>query len=220
MKVPATLTHAELCQIARRWLLYPHSKGGHGCQIAFVEPRIGFLSGEIPDAIGFRAATDADGSVVVECKASRSDFLADCRKSHRQCVGMGRWRYFLCPENMINPGELPPGWGLLVVGRRKTVRALAGAVAALPAHSGTGRWPDVAAEMGRFALEHDAFRESLMLTKMLHRVGDAEAVNQRIREAEANVHRLSRTIERYRADADRLRIRLFAAENKLAGDVP
>jgi len=68
-------------------------------------------SGERPDAIGWR-----DGlSVLIECKASRSDFLADRHKPFRVVPeeGMGDWRFMLCPEGLIAPEELPSGWGLL-----------------------------------------------------------------------------------------------------------
>ncbi len=207
------LTHGHLCQIARRWLLFSHSRGGHGCQVALVEPRIGFLSGEIPDAIGFRASNWLDGSVMVECKASRADFLADRKKPHREGAGMGRWRYYMAPEGVIGQDELPARWGLLVVNARSSVKAIAGAASVLPTHSGKNAWPDdVAAEMMAFELEHDAFRESLMLAKMLHRVGNPEAVNQRLREAEGNVQRLGKRLEKNRVETERLRKQLFALE--------
>ena len=60
------LNHSNLCDIAVRWLKRPSSGGGHGCHIAVSEVRSGY-SGEVPDAIGFRAAGYIDdGSVVVE----------------------------------------------------------------------------------------------------------------------------------------------------------
>ncbi|MGH8159380.1 MAG: hypothetical protein ACREPQ_14765 [Rhodanobacter sp.] len=214
-----TFTHAELCQIARRWLLFPHSRGGHGCQVAFVETRVGSLSGEIPDAIGFRVNEWLNGSVVVECKASRADFLADRKKPHRQSAGMGRWRYFACPEGMIGVDELPPRWGLLVVGARGTIRAVAGAAAVLPKHSKQKTWPDVASEMAKFELENDHGREALLLANLLHRVGDAEALNRRLREADAVVHRQNRVIEKHRGEVERLRTQLCAAMSESAAGV-
>jgi hypothetical protein len=68
-------------------------------------------NGEQPDAIGWR-----DGlSIMIECKASRSDFLADKNKDVRKRPerGMGDWRFYLCPPEIIYPSELPLGWGLL-----------------------------------------------------------------------------------------------------------
>ncbi len=66
---------------------------------------------ETPDAIGWfnNLAT------LIECKASRSDFLADRKKGFRwrSAQGMGAYRYYLTPQGLLKPDELPPGWGLL-----------------------------------------------------------------------------------------------------------
>src|SRR5258708_11868223 len=69
-------------------------------------------SGETPDAIGWKRACH---SVVVECKISRADFLADREKPFRvkSEKGMGCERYYLASGGMIAAGELPEGWGLL-----------------------------------------------------------------------------------------------------------
>lgn len=188
------ITHAELCTIASRWLKVPNSRGGHGCQIAFTEARIGQAGGEIPDTLGFRISGWLGGSVMIECKTSRSDFLADAKKPHRKHLGMGRWRYYMCPEGIITPSELPPRWGLLVVTNRRRVRAIAGAAAELPAHSKSQVWPDLSEVMDRYALENDSHRESQFLASLLHRIGDAEATNLRLREAEGNVSRLAKKV--------------------------
>ena len=75
-------------------------------------------SGEVPDAIGWKKKCH---SVLVECKASRADFLADAAKPWRHCseTGVGAERYFLAPRGLIRPDELPRGWGLLEVCGRK-----------------------------------------------------------------------------------------------------
>jgi len=69
-------------------------------------------SGETPDAIGWKKACH---SVIVECKASRADFLADSAKPWRQHpeTGVGAERYYLAPSGLISADELPAGWGLL-----------------------------------------------------------------------------------------------------------
>jgi len=66
----------------------------------------------MPDAIGWKGRCH---SVVVECKASRPDFLADRVKPWRQdpAIGVGDERYYLAPAGMIGLSELPAGWGLL-----------------------------------------------------------------------------------------------------------
>lgn len=44
--------------------------------------------GDIPDAIGYRFAGHFDGTVVVEAKTSRADYLAD---RHKAATLLARW---------------------------------------------------------------------------------------------------------------------------------
>ena len=66
----------------------------------------------MPDAIGWKQACH---SVLVECKVTRGDFLADrekpCRKKPEK--GVGSERFYLTPAALIKIEELPTGWGLL-----------------------------------------------------------------------------------------------------------
>ena len=106
------LTHEILVQQAERWLRRV------GCNITFHELVTNTSSGEIPDAIGWR--DNARVCILVECKATRSDFLSDSRKRFRsrpEC-GMGDWRFYLCPPGVIEVEDLPPGWGLLYSAKR------------------------------------------------------------------------------------------------------
>jgi hypothetical protein len=66
----------------------------------------------VPDAIGWKRACH---SVVVECKISRADFLADLEKPFRRKPekGMGCERFYLASAGLISADELPAGWGLL-----------------------------------------------------------------------------------------------------------
>jgi hypothetical protein len=70
------------------------------------------VSGEMPDAIGWKRANH---SVLVECKLTRADFLADRGKPFRQKPeeGVGSERFYLTPSALVRLEELPPGWGLL-----------------------------------------------------------------------------------------------------------
>ena len=112
------MTHAELVEIAYRWLI-----GTRKCSFAFTELAC-IATSEIPDAIGFRS----DGSILVECKTSRSDFLADKKKFHRihGWKGVGTHRFFLCPEGVIKPEDLPKGWGLIWVNAKGKARQVVG----------------------------------------------------------------------------------------------
>ena len=69
------MTHETLVQKAVAWLR------GYGCGVVLSEQSC--TSGETPDAIGWKRACH---SVVVECKASRADFLVD-REKFELCVG-------------------------------------------------------------------------------------------------------------------------------------
>ena len=97
------ITHKMLVEIAYKWLLKNGSIG-----VAFKELRS--LASEIPDVIGFGQSA----STMIECKASRADFLRDKKKPHRS-KGMGNWRFYCCPDGMIRVDELPKGWGLIYV---------------------------------------------------------------------------------------------------------
>lgn len=201
-----TATHHDLCDIAQRWLKRPHSKGGHGCQIAVTECRSGW-SGEAPDAIGFRARGWLDGSVLVECKVSRADFLADAKKPHRTPGrGLGVWRYYMCPEGMIDVEEIPEKWGLLYVGPRRRVRAVAGAASHLPFH-GAGRFGDFREHAERYRLPREVEREQWLLTLLLARLGDPEKLNRLVREQTNIAQRLA-------AENERLRERLGARRTR------
>ena len=67
-------------------------------------------------------------SILVEAKASRSDFLADKNKLFRQYPeqGMGSFRYFICPKELIMPADLPEKWGLVWVDGKGMTRQRVG----------------------------------------------------------------------------------------------
>jgi hypothetical protein len=187
------LTHANLCGIAVRWLKRPNNAGGHGCHIAMSECRPE-TTGEAPDAIGFRAG-HLDGSVVVEVKVSRSDFLADRAKPHRaEGAGMGTWRYYMAPAGLLTPEDMPYRWGLLEVNRRGHVKALAGPVTKLP------HWGDYCEALNAFRNPRDVEREQGLLVRLLHRVGDVEALNLQIREAIGARKRMALTVDSLRKE--------------------
>lgn len=110
------VTHEYLRKVAMQYLKaskWDRSKqvySGFGCTIVLSE--IVSASGNIPDAIGWRYGR----SVLIECKASRSDFLVDCKKPHRlKGTGPGEERYYMAPKGLLFAQEMPEGWGLLEV---------------------------------------------------------------------------------------------------------
>ena len=67
------MTHDDLCARAVRWL-----RGTMHCNPVFSRNA---SCGEVPDAIGWTSRYSSHGSIVVECKTSHSDFLADKKKA-------------------------------------------------------------------------------------------------------------------------------------------
>lgn len=99
------MTHSEVINIVHRFVLKRFS-----CGIAFKELKT--ISSECADVIGFGSYMH---SVLVEVKVSRSDFHADKKKPFRVNpeLGVGRFRFYACPEGLIQPNDLPNNWGLI-----------------------------------------------------------------------------------------------------------
>jgi hypothetical protein len=98
------MTHERLVEMAEAWLRRSR------CGIVLSEQ--GCSSGEMPDAIGWKGKSH---SIVIECKVSRADFLADSAKPWRRNpeIALGCERYFAAPKGMLKAEEMPDGWGLL-----------------------------------------------------------------------------------------------------------
>lgn len=125
------LTHRELCEIGARFLKRPESANGHGCHFTVIEAA---CYGENPDVFGVRHGIHGSGvgTFLLEAKTSRSDFLADKLKPHRLNpeTGMGKYRYYICPTDLIKPEELPEKWGLIYVSPKGTCKVVAGVLSA------------------------------------------------------------------------------------------
>jgi hypothetical protein len=122
------MTHAQLVERAVRWLR------GYRCGVVLSEQACG--SGEMPDAIGWKRGSH---SVLVECKVTRADFLADrakpCRLKPEQ--GVGCERFYLTPPGLVKVEELPGGWGLLEL-RRGRIEMIHGSAKNLRTARGFG----------------------------------------------------------------------------------
>ena len=116
------MTPSALVELAVRWL-----RTTYRCGIILSEQAC--CTGEVPDVIGWKGVSrGAPGvrrarrgascrSVLVECKISRADFLADRGKPWRldPQSALGCERFYMAPAGLIAAAELPPGWGLLEV---------------------------------------------------------------------------------------------------------
>lgn len=101
------ITHDALVEQAKKWL-----KEAHGTKFAcgVVLAEFSCRASEIPDVIGF----NAERSILIECKVSRADFLADrkkfCRQHNKQ---LGNYRYYLVLPHVACAEDVDNGWGLL-----------------------------------------------------------------------------------------------------------
>lgn len=115
--------HKSLCKIADKWLGKNKKQNIRFQKFPIhVSEMVCLQVSETPDAIGWNYCK----SRIIEVKVSHSDFLADQKKPFRSNGdGMGNYRYYLCPENLISKNEIPKGWGLIYVdknGRTKEVK--------------------------------------------------------------------------------------------------
>lgn len=123
--------HYQLCVEAARWLHRQkfstercpkkpcwRTENCHLCgkQYKYVAVELCTWNSEHTDVWGLASFND---TVVVEVKTSRADFRNDrkkwCRSEEAESLGLqaGAERYYLCPEGIIKPEELPDKWGLL-----------------------------------------------------------------------------------------------------------
>lgn len=114
MTIPI-FTHRQLVEIAYKWVL------GKSCGFAFKELKT--ISAECPDVIGFGGWMH---SILIEVKISRSDFFADRKKSFRinTETGVGRYRFYCCPTDLIKISDLPVNWGLIYVNEKGKARCV------------------------------------------------------------------------------------------------
>lgn len=113
------ITHRELCELGAKYMF----RNG---TIPFNKPKYVVCEleriGECPDVFGFGFAY----TQLLEVKVSRSDFLSDKKKDWRikPEIGLGQYRSYLCPENLIKENELPENWGLFYVNDEGKIRMI------------------------------------------------------------------------------------------------
>lgn len=121
------MNHKMLCNLGSKWLKKK------GFSIILEEMVASTLTGEQPDVLGFKNGY----SVLIEAKFSRGDFLKDkdkfFRKKHDK--GVGNYRLYICPTNLIAKEEIPEGWGLLYVDEKLKVEEIIG-----PKGNSFGAW--------------------------------------------------------------------------------
>ena len=109
------ITHDLCVNLSAGWLANRSSRDDLRCKVILKE-MVGYASiigSELPDVLGIWSSLH---TVNIECKISRSDFLADKNKSHNH--PLGNYKLFACPYGMIKADEIPKDWGLLYVNMR------------------------------------------------------------------------------------------------------
>lgn len=102
------LSHRDLCEIGGRFL---KTTKIYYLKCKFIVVELVSFSQETPDVFGI----DSTRSVLIEVKMSRADFKNDFKKKFRngKSLGLGQMRYYLCPEGLLKPEEMPKNWGLM-----------------------------------------------------------------------------------------------------------
>lgn len=151
-------SHAELCRIAAKWLRTQCPKK---CPVVFIE-LVAQGCIETPDAIGFTS----EHSILIECKTSRPDYLADRKKQFRihPEKGVGDFRFYLCPENIIKPEDVPEKWGLIWVDEKARCRQVKQIITSNILSIQADRFPEKN-ERAERALLYSALRRRLMIGK-------------------------------------------------------
>jgi hypothetical protein len=99
--------------MARNWL-WALDPTQERTRIALVATEVSSVhADEQPDVF----AVGNDGQTyLIEVKVSRADFLNDRKKPHRSNETLlGNWRWYCAPSGIIEPHEVPPGWGLIQI---------------------------------------------------------------------------------------------------------
>lgn len=116
--------HYELCCLGAKFLKSRKNAEPWEIPNKYVAVELVTLTAENPDVW----ATNGYHTTLVEVKTSHLDFLADQKKWSRSKAAelsdkqLGNYRYYLCPEGVIDESEIPDKWGLLVYDGKKIIK--------------------------------------------------------------------------------------------------
>jgi len=141
------MNHTELVNRAVKWL-----RNSLHCRVVLSELVAYTRSCETPDAIGWVF----NQAILVECKASRSDFYNDRKKRarHQPFPALGVWRFYFTPPDLLKPDEIIEGWGLYEVHGNRVI------------HKGGSKYRNA----GKPCFESDRDSEVAMLVSALSRI--------------------------------------------------
>ena len=103
------ISHSRLIELSANWLRH-HKENARIPNCTIIAQDLKTIHTEIPDVIGWGQGQ----SVKIEVKISHNDFKVDRKKRYQRVSnGMGNYRMYCCPKNIIQGNELPANWGLL-----------------------------------------------------------------------------------------------------------
>ena len=110
------MTHRHICIKGSKYLKNKGIHPYHKSQYVVCELE---RCGECPDIFGWGNSS----TQLIEVKVSRADFLSDKKKLWRKdmAYGLGRYRSYLCPIDLIKIEELPSNWGLLYIDEKGNI---------------------------------------------------------------------------------------------------
>lgn len=188
-------SHSDLVSLGASWARR------QGFPVVTTEIRVNGCREE-PDVLAFRGRC----SMLVEAKTSRADFLADFKKPERQNVagiGLGVYRFYLCPAELLTVEDIPKKWGLLWA-RGKRIEAIRMPLGNIwPDHNSAQRYPN---NWALFAHVPDHSAERAVMYSIARRralTPTGEKYEAQLRQIRADQARVAR-----RADA-------LAEENRL-----
>ena len=124
-------------------------------------------SRERVDLIAFRS----NCSIMIESKVSRADFLADSKKPERQSGGVGTYRLYITPVDLILPEDLPERWGLLYLDGKRVIEIVKPQGNMWPSANYTGHQ-----EWRKYTHQVDESSERSMLFSLARRLVKGESI--------------------------------------------
>lgn len=175
-----TYTHQDLCEIAAQWLTRPLHQNGAGCYFSFKETKNN-INKEIVDAVGFKNSGKAMGSVLIEVKVSRSDFLTDKKKEHRHYprLGVGQYRYYFAPAGLISIDELPERWGLIEINTKGKIKVQVGHVCGIKKIMTNSQ---IEEHLSPWKFERNVEAELSLVSMVVARINDSRALEDKLKE--------------------------------------
>lgn len=106
----------------------------------------------------------------------------------------------MVPEGLVRLEELPERWGLVEVNERGHIRKVHGAAALVERYG-----PEIDAQIDAWRFESDRRAELSLLTRLMSRVGDHEALNRRLAKVNNENSRLLSDNQALRGEINALR---------------